>query len=159
MKIFIIVIILTFGLYPQEEIENVKYCLGVVAGSPINVNLTTGLYFNNYSARLSGGVWIYDRYGAQLDLTYVFLSADPIQHQVAFISAYAHNQKYAGNNFFYIIYHGGVEEGDYINSFYFGIAYNFLWKGLFIQTGSAWGTGNFEKPRFIMQLGYIHYFD
>jgi len=159
MKLILLLIFLTVELFPQEENENIKYFLGVVAGSPINVNLTTGLYFKDYCARLSGGVWIYDRYGVQLDLTYVFLSNQSIQHQISLISAYAHNRKYADDNFFYIIYHSGVEEGDNINSFYFGIAYNFLWKGLFIQAGPAWGTGNFEKPRLTMQIGYIHYFD
>lgn len=158
MKIFVLLIILTIEILPQEENENIKYFLGVVAGNPINVNLTTGLYFKDYSARLSGGVWIYDRYGVQLDLTYVFLSNQSIQHQISLISAYAHNRKYTDDNFFYIIYHS--EAGyEYINSVYFGVTYNFLWKGLFIQAGPAWGTGNFEKPRLTMQIGYIHYFD
>ena len=163
MRTIILVIILSIWVFAQEspqlEKENVKFFLGVVGGNPINVNSIVGIFFNNYGIRLSGGVWVYDRYGVQLDLTYVFLSNQSIQHQISLISAFAHNRKYTDNNFFYIIYHSGPAEDEYINSFYFGIAYNFFWKGFFIQAGSAWDTGNFEKPRLIMQLGYIHIFD
>ena len=159
MKLILLLIFLTVELFPQEENENVKYFLGAVGRNPINVNLTTGADFKDYGARLSGGVWIYDRYGVQLDLTYVFLSKQSIQHQISLISAYAHNRKYTDDNFFYIIYHSERQEYEYINSVYFGVTYNFLWKGLFIQAGPAWGTGNFEKPRLTMQIGYIHNFD
>src|SRR4030066_2478446 len=148
MKIFILLIILTIGIFSQEEKENVRFFWGVVGGNPINVNPTVGLYFNDYGIRLSRGVWIYSRYGLQLDLTYVLFSKNFIQHQLSLISAYAYNRKYTDKNFFYIIYHSAAEY-EYINSVYFGVTYNFLWKGLFIQAGSALGTDSFEKPRLI----------
>ncbi|OGU37719.1 MAG: hypothetical protein A2315_07740 [Ignavibacteria bacterium RIFOXYB2_FULL_35_12] len=163
MKIFILLIILSIGIFPQEspkkEKENVKLFLGVVGGNPIEVNTTAGIYFNNFGIRISGGAWIYSRYGLQLDLTYIFSSKNSIQHQVSLISAYVSNRKLTSNNFFNFIYRSGPAEYEYINSLYFGATYNFLWKGLFIQLGPAWGTGNFEKPRLIMQLGYVHIFD
>ena len=162
VKAFVLVIILSVGLFaqdiPQEEINTTKYFWGIVAGNPIDVNAMTGVNFNDFGVRLSGGAWIYSRYGLQLDLTYILSSKNSTQHQVALISAFAHNRLCTDNNFFYIFYHK-IAESEYTNSFYFGLAYNFLWKGFFIQSGSAWGTDNFEKPRFIMQIGYIHYLD
>jgi hypothetical protein len=157
MKIFVFILIITFKLLPQEE-NNKKFFLGIVGGNPININPTAGMYFDDYGIRLSGGAWIYSRYGLQLDLTYVLSSKNSTQHQISIISAYAHNRKYTDNNFFYIFYHK-LAEYEYINSFYFGLAYNFVWKGLFIQAGPALGTGNFKNPRLIMQLGYIHLLD
>jgi len=162
MKTITFFFILSMGILAQEfsreEKENVRFFWGVVGGNPINVNPTVGLYFNDYWIGLSGGAWIYSRYGLQLDLTYVLFSKNFIQHQLSLISAYAHNRKYTDKNFFYIIYHSAAEY-EYINSVYFGVTYNFLWKGLFIQAGPALGTGSFEKPRLIMQLGYIYFFD
>jgi len=162
MKIYILFLIFSINLFPQvssNKEKDLKFFLGLVGGNPINVNPTIGIYWKDYGIRLSGGAWVNNRYGVQLDLTYIFPSKNSIYHQVSLIAAYAHNRKITRNHFFANIYRNGPPEFEYIHSSYFGLAYSLLWNGFFIQTGPAFGTGNFEKPKLMIQLGYIYVFD
>ena len=159
MKIVIVILILSFNIFPQDDIRN-KFFIGIVAGNPINVIATAGVFLKDFGIRLSGGVWLYKRYGIQADYSYILFQDNSFQHRISFFSAYSHNRKVPTNAFFYYVFHTEPEiDFEYVNSFYCGIAYNFIWKGVFIQAGPAWGTGNFKNARLIGQVGYIHFFE
>jgi hypothetical protein len=166
MKTFIMIFVIIFSLksFPQNSTITVKskinYLLGLALGNPNDVNAVGGLYYKNYGIKISGGAWLIKKYGIQIDLEYVLSSQKDIKHQLSFLFAYSHNYKSSNQSFFFLkTISEDLAHDKYNNSFYSGIAYSFSWRGFFIQLGPAWGTGNFEKPKLVSQLGYFYFFD
>ena len=154
--ILFLVSIISIKTYSQEidKQEKIKYYGGIILGLPNDLNPSVGINYKNYVFRLSGGAWFSNKYGAQLDLIYIFSSSKNFQHNLLIISGYSHNRKIINQSFFSMYDVGGIYYSQNNDSFYFGPAYSISWNGLFIQIGSAWGTGNFEKPKMVSFIGY-----
>ena len=153
------ILLLSINLFSQHvsEINKTKFYWGITLGLPNDLNPVICLNKKNYGIRLSGGVWFNRKYGAQLDLFYIFSANKVFEHQVNLITGYSHNKKINNNSFFASIYGGSspIFYEELNNSFYIGPAYSISWQGLFLQIGAVLGTGNFKKPKLISEIGYL----
>ena len=157
--IILFVLLLSINLFSQQEkeINKTKFYWGITLGLPNDLNPAICLEKKNFGFRLSGGVWFNKKYGAQLDLFYVFYSNKVFEHQLNLIAGYSHNRAIKSNSFFAYIYgdYNPITSDNLNNSFYIGPAYTISWQGLFFQIAVAIGTGNFQKPKLISQIGYL----
>ncbi len=159
MKNFFIFIfvISSFNLYSQQksDADKLNYYWGITLGLPNDFNLAASVESANFGLRLSGGAWFSGKYGAQLDLSYIFMHNKIFKHELTLIFGYSHNKK-INNNGFFAYYDSSPTFYDKLNySFYFGPAYSISWQGLLLQIGAVLGTGNFKKPKLISEIGYL----
>ncbi len=135
----------------RRDIQAVAYPeLGVVLGTPGAINGVAGYWFGQYGVRVSGGYVERNSdnfWGMQLNMMKKIRDTPVSRHAVG-IMGMAHRTKYMDN---WILRRKSIYGG--------GIAYNYNWRGLFVETGLLAGANTgYSAVQLLFQIGYMYRF-
>lgn len=127
--------------------------IGLVLGSPASISLTTGIYFQHISFRITGGAWSSHWYGIQGEIAFPFTRSKELIQNISINGGLiATKVLFSDPN------QSSVQYYQYNKQNYIGFTYDVWYSGFLMQTGIGFGKGNFPNPQFLFQFGYLFKF-
>jgi len=111
--------------------------------SPAGINLIVGYRMGLFGARLTG-MHFGKHYGAQFDLLANLDESGDFIHDLYVGIGMADNVDFDGG--FHWVYHEWR---------YTAIGYNVSWKGIYANGALSFGSGDYDTPQLIVQLGFV----
>ena len=131
---------------PQDLMDRSYFELGVTGGTPSGVNGIVGFWSGRIGLRVSGGHYGRELHGVQGNLSLKLVDTTRKKHTLSIVGGTMYYEE--ENDFGFVEIH----DTDFL-----GIAYNFNWRGLFLEVGGAAAlNGGGGGP--VIQLGYMHRF-
>jgi hypothetical protein len=137
-----------------SNMGNNFFGIGFVLGSPASLSLTTGLYFQHVSIRISGGAWGTHWYGLQGEIAFPITKSNELIQNASIIAGL-----FATKVFITDPNYPAVQYYQYNKQNYIGFAYDVYYAGFLMQTGLGFGKGSFPNPQFLFQFGYLFNFN
>lgn len=123
--------------------------LGFTLISPGGFNLLAGAYLDPiFGVSIEGGMLPDKMYGAQLNLLINISRKKTLDQNFGLCFGYSYFDNFSFN-----------ENNSYKDWEYGGIFYDINYRGVYLQCGISFGSGSFESPQALLQLGYVYRFN
>lgn len=141
--------LLNYNIMQPEENENKRINVGLTVGSPASISLVGSFSYKDFAVRISGFKWSNDWYGFQGDLSYTISRDRDLLQSISLVAG----------NFCFKVSELDDSQQNYVQNIYkqnyIGMTYDINYSGFFVQTGLGFGKGDFLKPTFLFQAGYL----
>jgi hypothetical protein len=140
-------IYLTANSIPVPEKKSLV--LGASIGSPASASLVGGIYYNDFSLKLSGMAWSSSWYGIEGSISFAITRNENLIQSISFVGG-RYSAKIKKVNM-----ETNSEYDEIRKEKYFGLAYDINYDGFYLQTGLGIGSGDYGNPILLFQTGYL----
>jgi hypothetical protein len=124
---------------------------GGTFGTPAVINLVFGKHFDKYMVKASGMYLGSTAKGIQLELGLKLSEFKNTYHAISLVGGYSYIKNKQTSLY-------GYEQYQVSEWMYGGIVYNLNTNGFYLQPGLSIGSGSYNNPQIMIQIGYVYQF-